>query len=205
MGMGDGRAADGTEVLTPASLQAMRTNPGPGGTLVAEIDGFGISFGLRRTAEGVRVVIHGGSWAGQDSGFFFVPERDFAMTMLTNSDGGTRLRLDLFYDDWVLQRFVGLHNPPAEPMRLSSTRLAEYERTYVNLGINRAGTRVETVLTVQGKDGALSGEVALGDAVSDIGLTFYRDEYVLVERDGSGPGAVTAPTSCATPPAPWLG
>ena len=86
--MGDGRAADGTPLLTPASLQAMRANPGPGGTLVAELDGFGVSFGLRRTAEGVRVAMHGGSWAGQYSGFFFVPERDFAMTMLTNSDGG---------------------------------------------------------------------------------------------------------------------
>ena len=62
--MGDGRAADGTPLLTPASLQAMRSDPGPGGTLVAEIDGFGVSFGLRRTAEGVRVVMHGGSWAG---------------------------------------------------------------------------------------------------------------------------------------------
>ena len=130
--MGDGRAADGTPLLTPASLQAMRANPGPGGTLVAEIDGFGVSFGLRRTAEGVRVVMHGGSWSGQHSGFFFVPERDFAMTMLTNSDGGTQLRLDLFYDDWVLQRFAGLHNPPAEPTRLPAARLAEYEGAYLN-------------------------------------------------------------------------
>jgi hypothetical protein len=43
------------------------------------------------------------------------------------------------------------------------------------------------VLTVQGNDGVLSGELALGDAVSDIDLTFYRDEYVLVEHDKSQP------------------
>ena len=183
--MGDGRAADGTPLLTPASLQAMRANPGPGGTLVAEIDGFGVSFGLRRTAEGVRVVMHGGSWAGQYSGFFFVPERDFAMTMLTNSDGGTQLRLELFYDDWALQRFAGLHNPPAEPTRLPATRLAEYEGTYLNLSIDRAGNWLETMLTVQADDGALRGELAAGGGVSDIGLTFYRDEYVLVEQGDS--------------------
>ena len=185
--MGDGRTFDGTPLLTPASLQAMRADPGPGGTLVAELDGFGVTFGLRRTAEGVRVAMHGGSWAGQYSGFFFVPERNFAMTMLSNSDGGMKLRLELFYDDWALQRFAGLHNPPAEPRRLPATRLAEYEGTYRNLGIDRAGNWEETLLTVQANDGALRGELADSNGVSEMGLAFYRDEYVLVERDGSDP------------------
>ena len=89
----------------------MRANPGPGGTLVAEIAGAGVSFFLRRTVEGVPVIQHGGSWAGQYSGFFFVPERAFAMTLLTNSEGGGRLRQGLFYDDWALARFARLHNP----------------------------------------------------------------------------------------------
>lgn len=185
--MGDGHAADGTPLLTPASLQAMRSNPGPSGTLVAELDGFGVSFGLRRTAEGVRVIMHGGSWAGQYSGFFFVPERDFAMTMLTNSDGGAKLRMELVFDDWALQRFAGLHNPPAEPTRLPAARLAEYEGTYVNLGIDRPGNWVETVLTVHGEDGSLRGELEESNGVSELGLTFYRDEYVLVDRGGSDP------------------
>ena len=185
--MGDGRAPGGTQVLTAASLRAMRENPGPGGTLVAELDGFGITFGLRRTKEGVPVAMHGGSWPGQYSGFFFVPERDFAMTMLTNSEGGTQLRLDLFYDDWALQRFAGLHNPPAEPARLPAARLADYEGTYVNLGIDQAGNWDETVLSLRGQDGALRGQVEQAGVESEIGLTFYRGEYVLVERDGAGP------------------
>ena len=191
--MGDGLAADGTPLLTPASLETMRSHPGPGGTLVAEIDGFGVSFGLRRTAEGVRVAMHGGSWAGQYSGFFFVPERGFAMTMLTNSDGGTRLRMELFYDDWALQRFAGLHNPPAKPMRLSSPHLADYEGVYLNRGVDRAGNWQETALTIQARDGALRGQFDLGGAVSEIGLTFYRGEYVLVERaDSDPPGSYRA-------------
>ena len=127
-----------------------------------EIDGFGVSFGLRRTAEGVRVVIHGGSWSGQHSGFFFVPERDFAMTMLTNSDGGTQLRLDLFHDDWVLQRFAGLRNPPAVPTRLSPERLADNEGRYVNRRLDDMGNWAETAISVHGDDGALRGEVEQG-------------------------------------------
>ena len=95
--------------------------------------------------------MHGGSWAGQYSGFFFVPERDFAMTMLTNSDGGIALRPELFYDDWALQRFAGLHNPPAVPTRLPAARLAEYEGaiwTAVRSGreLGRDGAHVQATM-----------------------------------------------------------
>ncbi len=185
--LGDGRGVDGTPLLSPASLRAMRANPGPGGTLVAEIDGAGISFFLRRTAEGVPVVQHGGSWAGQYSGFFFVPERDFAMTMLTNSDGGARLRMDLFYDDWALARFAGLHNPPATPMRLEPARLAAYEGAYLNRALDVAGNWLDTILTLRADDGMLRGELDLDGATSIIGLAFYRDDYVLVDHGNGEP------------------
>lgn len=188
--MGDGHAPDGTPLLSPSSLQAMRSNPGPAGTLLAELDGFGVTFGLRRTAEGVRVAMHGGTWAGQYSGFFFVPERDFAMTMLSNSEGGNLLRLELFFGDWALQRFAGLHNPPAEPTRLPAERLAEYEGSYLGLGLDRAGNWEETVYTFQGDEGILRGEMEVGGNVTEMELVFYRDEYVLVEQnDDASPGS----------------
>jgi CubicO group peptidase (beta-lactamase class C family) len=185
--LGDGRAVDGAPLLTPASVQAMRSNPGPGGTLVAEIDGFGVTFALRRTAEGVPVAMHGGSWSGQHSGFFFVPDRGFALTMLTNSDGGARLRLELFYDDWALQRFAGLHNPPAAPIPRTAAQVADYEGTYVNRSLDQAGGWSETAIALHGADGALRGQVDQGGSGSDLGLTFYRDEYVLVDSASSGP------------------
>ncbi len=109
--MGDGRGADGTPVLRPESLVAMRSDPGPGGTLIAEIDGYGVTLCLRRTAEGVTIVEHGGDYQGQHSGFLLVPDHDFAITLVTNSSGGIPLKVELFYEDWVLQRFAGLHNP----------------------------------------------------------------------------------------------
>jgi hypothetical protein len=124
----------------------MRSNPGPGGTLPAEIDGFGVSPALRRTAEGPHVVEHGGDWRGQHSGFLFVPERNFAMTLLTNSEGGGPLNVELLCDDWALQRFAGLRNPPAVPTRVSPARLAEYEGTYVARAVDKRG---------MGRDGPL--------------------------------------------------
>jgi hypothetical protein len=163
-------------LLAPASLVAMRSNPGPGGTLGVEIDGFGVSLGLRRTAEGIHVVVHGGSWAGQQSAFYFVPERDFAMTLLTNSDGGAQLRAELYFYDWVLQRFAGLHNPPAVPTRLPPERLAQYEGAYVARAVDKSVQWQETVLSLRASDGMLQGEMEQAGSVGDIGLQFYRDE-----------------------------
>jgi CubicO group peptidase (beta-lactamase class C family) len=97
--LGDGRAADGAPVLSPTALRAMRSDLGPGGTLGVEIDGVGVSWWQHRTAEGVPVFQHGGDWPGQRSGFFFVPERDFALTVLTNCTSGPALTGELFYGD----------------------------------------------------------------------------------------------------------
>ena len=66
--LGDGTADDGTPVLMPSSLRAMRSDLGPGGTIRVEIDGVGVSWWQRRTAEGVPVYMHGGNWDGQSSG-----------------------------------------------------------------------------------------------------------------------------------------
>jgi CubicO group peptidase (beta-lactamase class C family) len=191
--LGDGRAADGTPLLTPASLAAMRSQPGPGGTLLSEVDGYGVTLLLRRTAEGVHIVEHGGDWQGQHSGFLFVPERDFVLTVLTNSLGGGPLKVELCYDDWALERFAGLHNPPAEPTRLSAARLAAYEGTYVNRSVDQAGEWKENRLSLRASEGALRAqfaapaELAESGKVEDTGLHFYRGEYVLVEGEDFEP------------------
>ena len=63
--LGDGTGSDGKRVLRPQSLEAMRANPGPGGTITMEIDGVCVGWWQRRTAEGVPVFQHGGSWGGR--------------------------------------------------------------------------------------------------------------------------------------------
>ncbi len=78
----------------------------------------------------MRIVQHGGDWDGQHSGFFFIPERDFAFTVLTNSNAGDRLVASLCADDWLPSRFAGLHNLPASPRSLTGGELAQYEGDY---------------------------------------------------------------------------
>jgi hypothetical protein len=92
--MGDGRPpGGGKHLLSRRSLQAMQSNPGPGGTLLAELEGMGITWMLRPTAEGERIVQHGGSWPGQSSGFMMVPEprlRDHVADQLARRPGTHR-------------------------------------------------------------------------------------------------------------------
>ena len=76
--LGDGRAADGTRVLSEELLRRMQepTFDMRGGALG---DYVGISW-LLRDVDGVRLVGHGGTTNGQRSAFVMIPERDTAST-----------------------------------------------------------------------------------------------------------------------------
>ena len=193
--LGDGTAPDGTRLLKKKSLVAMRSNPGPGGTMYVELDGMGVTWHLRPSAEGVRIVQHGGSWVGQYSGLIMVPDKRFALTMLTNSEGGPKLIHELFYDDWALRRFAGVSNLPAEARALSRSELAPYEGLYTGQVIEPpflpSGTVLEIKIELEGTpDGRLrmtrTDSIESEDVqVSKFRLAFYRDDYVLVyDEDG---------------------
>jgi CubicO group peptidase (beta-lactamase class C family) len=175
--LGDGKGADGKQVLSPQSLKAMRSNPGPGGTVTIEIDGVCVGFWQRRTAEGVPVFQHGGSWGGQNSDFFFVPDRQFAFTVLTNSTSGPRLLAELGRSGWALNQFCGLSNPPAVPKAQPAARLAAYEGRYESQVIPPFGPpdqMLKQAIEIKAAGGDLR---VTGD--NELSLAFYRDEYVL--------------------------
>ena len=180
--LGDGTGADDKQVLRPQSLAAMRANPGPGGTVTIEIDGVCIGWWQRRTAQGVPVFQHGGSWGGQRSDFFFVPDRQFAMTVLTNSTSGPKLLAELGRSGWALSKFCGLSNPPADPKQQPAARLKEYEGHYTGRVIQPDGP-ADKMVDLHAELKAIDGSLRVtGDMESS--LTFYRDEYVLaVDRD----------------------
>lgn len=190
--LGDGRGPDGAPVLSHASLETMRTDAGPGGTLYVEIDGMGVTFQLRPTAEGVGIAQHGGDWGGQHSGFLLVPERGFALVVLTNSDGGPALVADLTADDWALSRFLGLHNLPAEVRVLDDADLAPYEGDYVLSAIGADGATTTVISRMRADRGGLLMALLGPDGVpfdlppeAPQRLGFYRDDHALM-LDGTG-------------------
>lgn len=186
---GDGSTSEGSgRLLRRQSLAAMRSHPGPGGTLFVELDGVGVSWTLRPSAEGVRIVQHGGDIPHQHSGFLMVPDRHFAITLLTNSDSGPQLVSELFVDDWALRRFAGLHNLPAEVRTLSADELAPYEGTYIEQEILPTGELISASVQLTATDGHLAAYVS--STVVAAQLLFYRPDFVLV----AGPDGTPTPS-----------
>jgi hypothetical protein len=125
--LGDGRAADGTRVLSKELLDAMKqpTADMKGSALG---DYVGISW-LLRDVDGVRIVGHGGDTIGQHSSFLMVPERDFAIAILTNcGPNGSQLMEELI--KWALESYIGVVDKDPEPIHLEPSALQPYTGRY---------------------------------------------------------------------------
>jgi CubicO group peptidase (beta-lactamase class C family) len=125
--LGDGRAADGTRVLSEELLGKMKepTFEMPGSALG---DAVGISW-LLRDIDGVRIVSHGGDTIGHHSDFVMVPERDFAISSLTNcGPNGNQFNDEIVR--WALQSYIGVEDKDPEPIRLEADKLEQYAGMY---------------------------------------------------------------------------
>ncbi len=84
--LGDG-LVNGTQLLTRESLRSMQTGQA---AKQATDDSIGISWHMRRVG-GTRTFSHGGTLGGHVLLLEIVPERNFAIAILTNSSSGWRL------------------------------------------------------------------------------------------------------------------
>lgn len=183
--MGDG-AWNGGQALSPASLAAMQAPqvraanyPAAG---FAEWGGLGWAI---RFMDGVKVVEHGGSLSGFQAKLKFVPERRFAIAILTNSDRGCVVGDRVA--GWALDHFFGLRAPQPQHIVLPADSLAHFSGRYRYID-------EEATLTVE--DGGLrcvvsvSNPVTQGDQVylSNLLRPITEREFVVVtagENEGS--------------------
>ena len=124
--MDDGTTTDGTRLLKPESMALMQSpqvNTGSG------TDAIGITWGIREL-DGTRIIEHGGGTLGQVSILAIVPDRNFAITVLTNADRGGKLTSEM--TKWALRQYLGLDDPDPEPMDLSEEMLASYTGLYTS-------------------------------------------------------------------------
>jgi CubicO group peptidase (beta-lactamase class C family) len=197
--LADGRTAAGDQLLPAEVVRSMRepTVEMPGNALG---DAVGISWMLRRRGD-VTLVQHGGTTIGQHSAFLMVPERDFAVTVLTNSaPGGSQLNTELV--DWALETYLGVTEPEPELLPVTPDRLDEYAGEYdaIALSVTITSKLPNLVVRTSVKPEVLAelGEVDDNDEPLLLGLvTDGPDQYVVTEgamkgmrgyftRDGAG-------------------
>jgi len=104
--MGDGTAPNGERVLKKESLEQMRT---PQARKQANDDDIGIGWHLR-TIGPIRTASHGGTLGGHILLLEIVPERNFAVAILTNASAGWRLIQDVERE--ALKSYLGATYAP---------------------------------------------------------------------------------------------
>jgi CubicO group peptidase (beta-lactamase class C family) len=124
--MGDGRAPNGKRLLRKSSLRLMQTPQAPAGSIA---DHVGISW-LLSDVDGARLVAHGGTTNGHLSAFDMVPERGFAVTVLTNSSRGGEVHRAVVKK--ALQLHLGLKQAPPVPRRDEGLVLDRYSGRFVD-------------------------------------------------------------------------
>ena len=121
--LGDGTSASGKRILSEAGLKGMQqplVDKGRDGQMA-------LSWQLGEM-DGVRIVRHGGATNGQLSAFQMVPERGFAVAVLTNANRGVELHGQVV--KWTLEHYCGLHEPEQTAVPMAPDALAAYVGIY---------------------------------------------------------------------------
>lgn len=114
---------NGSRIIKRKSLQAMRLPQADAGGRGQ----MGITWFIR-DVEGLKVYGHGGATNGQQAGFYFIPDEDFALAVLTNSDDGGILTAHAL--GWALEIFFGKKIKLPKPIVRRPAELREYTGRY---------------------------------------------------------------------------
>lgn len=121
--MGDGSTAQSQALMQRATLEAMRAE---------QVDAGGRGkMGLTwfiRLAGGLQIFGHGGATHGQQAVLHFIPQADFALALLTNSDEGGLITDNAL--KWALESYFETAIPSPTPTRKPDEELAEYSGRY---------------------------------------------------------------------------
>jgi len=114
---------NGDRIVMRKSLEAMRkvqVSAGGRGDM-------GITWFIRY-ADDLKVYAHGGATLGQRAYFFYIPEKDFALAILTNSDDGGIIATQTF--DWALDLYFNIKQKSPKPIKTTPMELKEYVGRY---------------------------------------------------------------------------
>lgn len=124
---------NGSDLLKKTSIKAMQKP-----TVSTGNGQMGISWFVN-DIEGTRVIYHGGATNGQNSGFWFIPENDFALILLTNS---SETQTDRIFRQ-ALKIYFDIIEPTPAPLDLPEDAYQALTGKYEN---------IEIILTVSLKE-----------------------------------------------------
>jgi CubicO group peptidase (beta-lactamase class C family) len=135
---------DGVRVISAESARAMRTKQTEGDYPRT----WGLGWSLNDLG-GLAIAEHGGATNGFMARLTTVPERGFAIAILTNGDHGSAAHGKI--GDAVLERFLGIKSDPPVRITLDDAALSRFAGTYrqhladLTLNVEDGGYRVERV------------------------------------------------------------
>jgi CubicO group peptidase (beta-lactamase class C family) len=143
---------DGTRLLSAQSARAMREprlDAGP------DRGSYGIGWAIRNAAD-FRIVSHGGATRGFRAQLTVIPERSFAIAILTNGEPGSRAIQEI--ESWALHDYLGYSAPKPDVVKLAGKKLDAFAGTYHRhdgrFTIDRAGRQLRvTYVSVDEESG----------------------------------------------------
>jgi CubicO group peptidase (beta-lactamase class C family) len=114
---------NGSRIIKRKTLEAMRVpqiSMGRRGSM-------GITWFISPTSNPVRYS-HGGATHGQQAIFMFIPEKDFAISILTNSDDGGILNTNTLA--LALELYCGIKPVTPQPLKTPESELKEFTGSY---------------------------------------------------------------------------
>lgn len=114
---------NGNRIIKRKTLEAMRipqANAGGRGKI-------GITWFINKAGPLTRYS-HGGATHGQQAAFLFIPEKDFAITILTNSNSGGILNNNVI--NLALEIYFNIKPAMPKPIKISTNELKEYAGSY---------------------------------------------------------------------------
>ncbi|MFZ2015044.1 MAG: serine hydrolase domain-containing protein [Nocardioides sp.] len=174
MHLNDGAAADGTRVLAPETVAAMREPQVTLPDLGLMGTHWGLGWELFATPDGT-VVGHDGSTIGQSAFLRIIPGKGVAIALLTNGGDTFSLYRDIVshaLSELADVRLPALPAPPAEPQRIDATR---YVGTY--------SAEVADLVVTQDDDGRIWIDMTPKGIAEEIGEKAERKELVHYKGD----------------------
>ncbi|MGD8404605.1 MAG: serine hydrolase domain-containing protein [Anaerolineales bacterium] len=121
--MGDGKAASGEKILLVKNLREMRKPQHP----ATGFDQIGLTWFIRK-GKALDIITHGGATHGQIAGLHFIPEKDFALAVLTNEENGRLVTKAALKK--ALEVYFKIDTPDPTLIEMTDEALHEYEGNY---------------------------------------------------------------------------